>query len=669
MYSRIVITRRQLCRFGLAAFVLGAMSCGLAYGQPPVPIIKNLEVTASVSFDSAASRFVYAYRIRSLPSNTGNVSGISIDITTDLTQSFFIDNPIPEYRSVVLQRLGDKGINILPVQVTAPTGWHGVNLTALGTADWGEFSKSTTLGPGQSVAGFILTSAFVPGLRTVTVSPDISTWNLYPNASGPEEVQAQQEALIKSLDFVGQTLGPVGVFPGTFAHWNQLRDDLNRMITELNWVDPTLGATLQAQLAVARTQLDDGKGTAAKTALTLLATLAQAPATQIRAEARQLVQLNAQSLIAHTPDTPAPTVPFEPKLEITPKVSELPVGATYTLTVNVVNVADNNRPVPDFDLDFKVIGVHGGQFTSVHTDAQGLASFSFVGTRVGDDRIEIFRYAVEELVGEARVTWAGGPDLTVPFFMPPRVSAGNGSDRLVITDITANFGTIAAPPSVTRYFLSNVEPVNPATATVIGERPVEALDPEEFSTGNNLEFRLPGGLSPGTFFLAACADANATVVELEETNNCSFNRLANVVSVVMQGVITNRAPDCGHAAANPSLLWPPNHKLVTIGITGVTDPDGDPVNLIVTRIEQDEPVNGLGDGDTSPDGFGVGTAQASVRRERSGLRNGRVYQIDFSAKDNNGASCTGSVSVGVPHDQGQGSTPIDDGVRFDSTQL
>ena len=98
----------------------------------------------------------------------------------------------------------------------------------------------------------------------------------------------------------------------------------------------------------------------------------------------------------------------------------------------------------------------------------------------------------------------------------------------------------------------------------------------------------------------------------------------------------------------------------------LTDPDTDPVTIKITSIKQDEPVNGLGDGDTSPDGFGVGTPVAKVRAERSGLEDGRVYIIGFEASDDKGATCSNSVNVGVPHDKK--STPIDSGARYDSTQ-
>jgi hypothetical protein len=129
----------------------------------------------------------------------------------------------------------------------------------------------------------------------------------------------------------------------------------------------------------------------------------------------------------------------------------------------------------------------------------------------------------------------------------------------------------------------------------------------------------------------------------------------------------NRPPDCSAAQPSVALMWPPNHSLHTISLVGVTDPDGDPVTITITGITQDEPTLGLGDGDFSPDGFGVETSLAQLRAERSGSGNGRVYVISFTASDGQDATCDGSVSVGVPHDQKPGSIPVDDGQLYDSS--
>jgi hypothetical protein len=122
----------------------------------------------------------------------------------------------------------------------------------------------------------------------------------------------------------------------------------------------------------------------------------------------------------------------------------------------------------------------------------------------------------------------------------------------------------------------------------------------------------------------------------------------------------NEPPDCSTVTVAPKTLWPPNHALVLVTLAGGTDPDGDPVALAITGVTQDEPLNGTGDGDTSPDARAGPTAgSVRLRAERKGNADGRVYRVSFTGSDGAGGSCAGTVTVGVPHDQGKGSTPVD----------
>jgi hypothetical protein len=130
--------------------------------------------------------------------------------------------------------------------------------------------------------------------------------------------------------------------------------------------------------------------------------------------------------------------------------------------------------------------------------------------------------------------------------------------------------------------------------------------------------------------------------------------------------VKNGPPVCEAARAVPDLLWPPNHGMVPVGIAGVTDPDDTTVALSIVRVTQDEPTNGLGDGDTSPDAIVQGD-KVLLRAERSGTGNGRVYQVQFSASDGEGGACSGAVKVVVPHSKKPGVVTIDDGQLCDST--
>jgi hypothetical protein len=130
----------------------------------------------------------------------------------------------------------------------------------------------------------------------------------------------------------------------------------------------------------------------------------------------------------------------------------------------------------------------------------------------------------------------------------------------------------------------------------------------------------------------------------------------------------NSPPDCTPVRPSPNSLWPANHKFQTVALSGATDPDGDTVTLTVTGVTQDEPVNGLGDGDTAPDARLVAghSEQVDLRAERSGNGDGRVYRITFGGSDGRGGTCAATRNVVVVRDQGRGSTAIDSGLVINS---
>lgn len=134
----------------------------------------------------------------------------------------------------------------------------------------------------------------------------------------------------------------------------------------------------------------------------------------------------------------------------------------------------------------------------------------------------------------------------------------------------------------------------------------------------------------------------------------------------------NQPPDTSQAYASPNCLWPPNHKMVPVSILGVTDPEGDPVTITITSITSDEPTasdKGSGGAKHAPDASGIGSDTATIRAERSGNGDGRVYVINFTASDVKGRESTGSVVVKVPHDQSSKEClAIDSGQNYDATQ-
>lgn len=127
----------------------------------------------------------------------------------------------------------------------------------------------------------------------------------------------------------------------------------------------------------------------------------------------------------------------------------------------------------------------------------------------------------------------------------------------------------------------------------------------------------------------------------------------------------NVEPVCTGAVASTTRLWPANHKFKPINVVGVTDSDGDPLTITIDSIFQDEAVDAKHSGNTAPDGTGLGTNTAKVRAERVSKGNGRVYYISFTAEDTDGATCSGTVTVGVP--KNVNGTPVGEGPLYDST--
>ncbi|HET9453268.1 MAG TPA: hypothetical protein VFO66_03200 [Gemmatimonadaceae bacterium] len=101
------------------------------------------------------------------------------------------------------------------------------------------------------------------------------------------------------------------------------------------------------------------------------------------------------------------------------------------------------------------------------------------------------------------------------------------------------------------------------------------------------------------------------------------------------------------------VLWPPNHKMVKVA-SGISATDDCGVASFTVSVSSNEPVDGLGDGDTAPDWevVAVGSSyDVYVRAERSGTGTGRVYTITAIATDLTGNTTTSTATVKVPHNK------------------
>jgi hypothetical protein len=119
-------------------------------------------------------------------------------------------------------------------------------------------------------------------------------------------------------------------------------------------------------------------------------------------------------------------------------------------------------------------------------------------------------------------------------------------------------------------------------------------------------------------------------------------------------VVDTTPPSISSVTISPNILWPPNHKMVPVAV-GVTVTDacdaGVSNSCRIVSVTSNEPINGPGDGNTTPDYQITGRLTLNLRAERSGSGSGRIYTVGVACTDASGNSSTEAVAVKVPHDK------------------
>ncbi len=203
-------------------------------------------------------------------------------------------------------------------------------------------------------------------------------------------------------------------------------------------------------------------------------------------------------------------------------------------------------------------------------------------------------------------------DLAVTAVSDPPAAAVPGTS-FVVTDTTQNVGPIAVGASTTRYVLS-LDAVRSADDIVIGARGMGALGSGVPSTGSALA-TIPTGTPFATYFLLACADDTAQLVEANEANNC-------------------------RAAAGTVVVGPPTADLV---VTALSDPPATAAassSFAVTDTTQNAGVTGSAPGSSTRYYLSTNT----VRDAGDVLLAGARAVPSLVA----GATSSGTVTVTIP---------------------
>jgi HYR domain len=130
----------------------------------------------------------------------------------------------------------------------------------------------------------------------------------------------------------------------------------------------------------------------------------------------------------------------------------------------------------------------------------------------------------------------------------------------------------------------------------------------------------------------------------------------NVATCATSVTVRDTTPPSLTLTADPSVLWPANHRLVPVRIrwqvSDACDPAAATVRLVSVTSSEPDDAPGGGDGSTTGDirgaEFGTPDALILLRAERDAGSPGRTYTITYTAIDASGNTTSRLAVVTVP---------------------
>ena len=231
-------------------------------------------------------------------------------------------------------------------------------------------------------------------------------------------------------------------------------------------------------------------------------------------------------------------------------------------------------------------------------------------------------------------------------------------------DVTTAFAAAVSPVDLQASFTLGKSPLRPGSNELVVS--ISGVDPK--SGGPAVGIRkvmfvvnqtIPGDINADG--IVDCSDVG--IVEASfgaRTGQRGFDARADVnkdgvvdgrdLMFVVQNLPSGTAcpPSIASLTATPNVLWPPNHKMVTVSLAvTASDPSGVAPTCSIAGVSSNEP--------TSPgkmDWTITGPLTVQLRAERNGSGSERVYTITVSCTNVANFRSSKTVTVTVPHDQG-----------------
>ena len=243
-------------------------------------------------------------------------------------------------------------------------------------------------------------------------------------------------------------------------------------------------------------------------------------------------------------------------------------------------------------------------------------------------------------------------------------AADEAAELSITTDATPE--TVVAGANVTyRLTVTNEGPGVASAVTVANTLPDETTFVSCTATGSGI---CGGEGNERTVTFNSIAPDTSETVTLVAAVNCVVEdgrEIDNAASIrsAAQGseegeeenetvfvTVAHPSPSITGGSVNPVIVWPPDHKMALATVDYQVAAVCGPVTTKLT-VRSNEPVNGTGDGDASPDWEVINPHHVRLRAERAGGGNGRIYSVTITATDALNQSTSRAVQVSVPKNQ------------------
>jgi hypothetical protein len=276
-------------------------------------------------------------------------------------------------------------------------------------------------------------------------------------------------------------------------------------------------------------------------------------------------------------------------------------------------------------------------------------------------------------IGTFNVTVSNGPVLTLPANITAEATSAAGAVVSYTVTATDN-ATITCTPASGSTFPLGTTAVNctatAVTGTTSGSFNVTVRDttPPALSLPANITAEATGPNGAAVTYTATatdlvdgsvavtCSPASGSTFPLGTTTvQCSatdaHNNTAHGSFTIL--VQDTTPPTIVSIKASPNNLWPPNHVMANVTVTVIATDLVDPAPMsTIVSVSSNQPIDGTGDGDTSPDWIITGPLTLQLRAERSsGIQ--RTYTITIATTDFSGNTAFGTVKVTVGDGRGR----------------